>query len=195
MAAREPTPRRRTLTRRAAVSAAAAVLTVRGKREAVAMSGDGGFTPAVQARLTEAMAEAVAEARTAGISFAALLLDAESGFTLYRAINLGDRRDPSGHAEVNALRGGGLAGLDLARTVLITTAESCPMCAACAVWAGVAGVAYGTSIPDLIRFGWGQIAIRQTEVVARSTFNRMPILCGVLREETDRLYAAGPPGR
>ncbi len=57
----------------------------------------------------------------------------------------------------------------------------------------LAGVAYGTSIETLIRYGWEQIAIPQREVVARADFNRMPIVGPVFTEETDPLYAAGQP--
>ena len=59
--------------------------------------------------------------------------------------------------------------------------------------AGLAGVAFGTSIGTLIRFGWDQIDIPQWEVAARATFDRMPVVGGVLVEETDPLYAAGLP--
>jgi hypothetical protein len=62
-----------------------------------------------------------------------------------------------------------------------------------AVWAGIAGVVYGTSIPTLTGFGFEQIAIRQTEVVARASINRMPVIGDFLTEETDPLYAPGPP--
>lgn len=169
----------------------AAALTGRTLR---AVADDGPpFSPAVQASLERAMREAIAEALPARYHFGAVLLDAVTGETLFRARNSTQDGDPSAHAEINAMRGAGLAGIDLSRTVLVTTAESCPMCASCAVWAGVKGVAFGTSIATLIRFGWEQIDIAQREVVARATFNRMPVVGGVLADETDLLYRDGPP--
>jgi tRNA(adenine34) deaminase len=63
----------------------------------------------------------------------------------------------------------------------------------CAVWAGLKGVAFGTSIATLIRYGWGQVDIPQREVVAHSTFSSMPVVGGILAAETDLLYRDGQP--
>jgi tRNA(Arg) A34 adenosine deaminase TadA len=157
------------------------------------LSSQDSLPPAVRARLVPAMREAIAEARLAYLQFGAVLLDVDSGQTVYRAHNTGVSGDPTAHAEMNLLRGAGLAGLDLARTVVVTTAECCPMCAAAAVWASVAGVAFGTSIATTIRYGWGQVDIPMTDVLARSTFSQIPVVGGILAEETDPLYAAGEP--
>jgi tRNA(Arg) A34 adenosine deaminase TadA len=94
---------------------------------------------------------------------------------------------------VDVLRQAGLAGVDLTSTFLITTAESCAMCAACAVWAGVQGVVYGTSIAFLKQSGWEQLDITQPQIVATSWLS-MPVVGGYLREVTDPLYSDGPPG-
>lgn len=149
--------------------------------------------PAVRARLLPAMREAVAEARQAYYAFGAVLLDVATGQTVYRAHNTGATGDPTAHAEVNVLRGAGLAGLDLTRTVLVTSAESCPMCAAAEVWANVAGVVYGSSIADLIAWGWRQIDLPSADVLARSMFNNIPLVGPVLTDETDPLYNQGQP--
>ena len=147
----------------------------------------------VRATLKEAMGAAVAEARRAHYPFGAVLVDVDTGAIVARGRNgVGTDHDPSAHAEVVTIRTGAAAGVDLSRTVLVTSAESCPMCASCAVWAGLAGVAYGTSIAYLVRHGWQQIRISQPTVVARS-FSRMPVVGGVLRRATDPLYAGGPP--
>jgi len=144
----------------------------------------------VRATLHETMAEAVAEARKAVYAFGAVLVDVRSGRVVARGHNTTEvHHDPSAHAEVVTMRNGGRAGVDFSRTVLVTSAESCPMCAA---WAGVAGVAYGSSIAFLIRHGWDQISITQPTVVARG-FVPMPVVGGVLRSATDPLYASGPP--
>jgi tRNA(Arg) A34 adenosine deaminase TadA len=149
----------------------------------------------VRATLDETMAEAVAQARKAFYAFGAVLADVRSGKVVARGHNTtGAHHDPSAHAEVVTMRNGGRAGVDFSRTVLVTSAESCPMCAACAVWAGVAAVAYGSSIAFLGRHGWEQIRISQPTVVARG-FEPMPVVGGVLRSATDPLYAGGPPKR
>jgi tRNA(adenine34) deaminase len=170
-----------------------AVAEPRGRLPAAPLAG-GGLTPAVQERLPAAMREAIAEARQARYAFGAVLMDRDSGETVFRAHNTSEGGDPTAHGEVNALRGAGLAGLDLTQTVLVSTAEPCPMCGAAAVWARVAGVVYGTTIATLIRFGWGQIDLPLLDVVPRSTFWTMPIVGGYLTAETDPLYAPGPPG-
>lgn len=160
---------------------------------AAARAGDEALPAAVQVALPRAMREAVAEARLARFPFGAVLLDVDSGATVFGAHNTTDDGDPSAHAEVNAMRGAGLRNIDLRRTVLVTSAEPCPMCASCALWAGLAGVVYGTSIDTLIRYGWQQIAIPQREVIARADFHHMPIVGPLFTEETDPLYAAGQP--
>ena len=158
-----------------------------------ALAGKEALPPAVQSRLIDAMREAIVEARLARYPFGAVLLDVDSGETVYRAHNVTTTGDPSAHAEIAAIRGAGLQGIDLTRTVLVGTAECCSMCASCATWAGVAGAVYGTSIPAVVGFGWQQIPIRQQDIVNQTDFNKMPVIGGVLSQETDLLYAAGPP--
>jgi tRNA(adenine34) deaminase len=151
------------------------------------------LSPAVAARLPAAMREAIAQARLARYAFGAVLLDAGTGQTVYRAHNISENGDPTAHGEVTAMRGAGMAGIDLTRTVLVTTAEPCPMCAAASVWAQVAGIVFGTSIAALIRFGWSQLDLASGVVVGYSPFGVPPVVGSVLVEETDPLYAAGPP--
>lgn len=148
----------------------------------------------VFAQLDAAMQAAVAEARTATYAFGAVLVALKDGQIVARAANGTGGGDPSAHAEVSLLRQAGLAGIDLKQTVMVTTAESCPMCASCAVWAGVSGVVYGTSIDFLIESGWQQIRISQPTVVAEG-FVHQPIVGHYRRELTDPLYAGGPPRR
>jgi len=157
------------------------------------LSPVGALPRPVQATLEETMGVAIAEARKAFYAFGAVLVDVRTGKVVARGHN-DAQHDPSAHAEVVTMRNGGRAGVDFSRTVLVTTAESCPMCASCAVWAGVAGVAYGSSIAYLVARGWNQIRITQPTVVAKG-FVPMPVVGGVLRSQTDPLYASGPPGR
>lgn len=189
---------RRSLLRLGGAAAAGAVLAPEAAAASAArprLSPRSALPRPVRATLRETMGAAIAEARRADYPFGAVLVDVESGAIVARGRNgVGADRDPSAHAEVVAIRAGARAGVDFAGTVLVTTAESCPMCAACAVWAGVAGVAYGTSIAVLVAHGWQQIRISQPAVVARS-FSTMPVVGGVLRHRTDPLYVGGPPAR
>jgi tRNA(Arg) A34 adenosine deaminase TadA len=154
--------------------------------------GDDRKTVDVPRGALAAMRRAVSEARASRFPFGAALLDPESGVTVWSAHNTSESGDPTAHAEVNVLREAGLAGLDLSSLWLVTTAESCPMCAAAEVWSRVLGVVYGTSIEALIGFGWPQIDLPQREVMARSLFSHVPVIGGFLRQETDPLYGGGP---
>lgn len=147
---------------------------------------------AVRDKLDAAMRRAVAAVPASGYPFGAVLVGASTGEVIAAAGNQTTSGDPSAHAEVDVLRQAGLAGVDLTSTFLITTAESCAMCAACAVWAGVQGVVYGTSIAFLKQSGWEQLDITQPQIVATSWLS-MPVIGGYLREVTDPLYSDGPP--
>ena len=147
---------------------------------------------AVRDKLDAAMQRAVAAVPASGYPFGAVLVGASTGEVIAAAGNQTTSGDPSAHAEVDVLRQAGLAGVDLTSTFLITTAESCAMCAACAVWAGVQGVVYGTSIAFLKQSGWEQLDITQPQIVATSWLS-MPVVGGYLREVTDPLYSDGPP--
>ena len=148
---------------------------------------------AVRDKLDAAMRRAVGAVPASGYPFGAVLVGASTGEVIAAAGNQTTSGDPSAHAEVDVLRQAGLAGVDLTSTFLITTAESCAMCAACAVWAGVQGVVYGTSIAFLKQSGWEQLDITQPQIVATSWLS-MPVVGGYLREVTDPLYSDGPPG-
>jgi hypothetical protein len=44
------------------------------------------------------------------------------------------------------------------------------MCASAAMGGRLAGVAFGSSIKQLIEYGWGQIDIAQADVIAQTNF-------------------------
>jgi tRNA(Arg) A34 adenosine deaminase TadA len=122
-----------------------------------------------------------------------VLVDIDSGEIVYRAFNTRKDGDPTAHGEINALRGAGLAGIDLTRTVLFSTAEPCPMCAAACAWARVAGVVYGTTVESLIAFGWHQFGVTIEAIVDSSPFPPVPWVGGYMAELTDPLFSDGPP--
>ena len=59
-------------------------------------------------------------------------------------------RDPSLHAEVNAIRAAirATGDPDLCGAVLFSTCEPCPMCAALAVWANLTTLVFGATIAE-----------------------------------------------
>jgi len=100
-------------------------------------------------------------------------------------------QDPTGHAEVNALRALAAAGhpVRAREFALVTTAEPCPMCAAASWWAEIGLIVYGTSIERLIELGWRQLATPVRELLARSRGIEPPAVIGPWRQEwTDPLY-------
>ena len=128
--------------------------------------------------------------------FAAMIVDADTGEILSSGLN-NSALNPTLHGEVDAINN--YARLHPYRpfrnTILYTTAESCPMCMSAIVWAKISLTVFGTSIPFLIKSGWGQITIRSQEVVNHSdSFYHGEVIGGVLREQTDPLFANGPGG-
>jgi tRNA(Arg) A34 adenosine deaminase TadA len=146
------------------------------------------------ARLPDLMRAAIAEARRADQPFGCALADFQTGALLGVAAN-SEESDPTGHAEVNALRLMAERRLDPATVLLVSTAEPCPMCASASYWANVRGVVFGTSIADLIRFGWQQIDLPCHELLAHARPpSTLVLVGGLLVEETHPLYQSGPAG-
>jgi tRNA(Arg) A34 adenosine deaminase TadA len=139
--------------------------------------------------LRAAMRRAIDVADDTKKPFGAVLIDEENGAFVAEAVNTTkESHDPSAHAEVAVMRKAGIAGVDLSKTVLVTTVESCPMCAACACYARIKGVVYGTSLEFLIKHGRGSILISQAMVIAAAPEDlRMPLVGGVLSDQTDAL--------
>ena len=71
---------------------------------------------------------------------------------------------------------------------LYTTAEPCCMCQAAIMWAGIPEVVFGTSIEQLVQFGWQQFELTAERVAASAPFAECTIIGGVLADECDRLF-------
>lgn len=102
----------------------------------------------------------------------------------------GTARDPSLHAEVNAIRAAvrRLGDSNLVGCVLVSTCEPCPMCASPAVWANLSAIIFGASIAETLRLGRSRIAIGCDEVVAKSPV-MMEVIGDVRAQECLALYA------
>ena len=90
------------------------------------------------------------------VPYGADILDSRSGQRLMRAANaVGPEHDPSAHAELRTIRlaCAKLASGSLQGYTLYTTCEPCPMCMACALWAGMDRVVYGATIADASKTG------------------------------------------
>lgn len=110
-----------------------------------------------------AMAEAEMAMCEGNSPFGAVLCDVE-GHVLTRAHNTTvTDTDPTAHAEINALRLAGkkLGKKDLRGLVLVSNAQSCPMCFCAAIRSGVVEFVYGyaedeTLVPKISVFSLAQ---------------------------------------
>lgn len=99
-------------------------------------------------------------------------------------------RDPSLHAEINAIRQAvhTLGDTNLSGAILFTTCEPCPMCTSLAVWANLTTIVYGTSIQETAQLGKSRILVSSKEIVERSPV-MLEVFGDVLRDECRSLYA------
>ncbi len=98
-------------------------------------------------------------------------------------------RDPSLHAEVNAIRQAVRAAgeTDLSGAILFSTCEPCPMCSSLGVWANLSAVVYGVSIAETAALGKARIQVPAGEIAARSPV-RMEVIGGILAGACRSLY-------
>ncbi|MEM9657861.1 MAG: nucleoside deaminase, partial [Planctomycetota bacterium] len=104
------------------------------------------------------------------------------------------QRSPTLHGEIAAIqRYAELGGDQWNELTLYTTAEPCCMCQGAILWANIAEVVFGISIPELAQLGWKQIDISCSEVVARSWRPDASITGGVLLSECRELFRHATP--
>jgi len=98
-------------------------------------------------------------------------------------------KDPSLHAEVNAIRQAAqhLGDANLCGVVLFSTCEPCPMCSSLAAWANITTLVYGASIAETAALGKARILLSAREVFDRSP-GKIEVIGGVLNEECLELY-------
>jgi tRNA(adenine34) deaminase len=98
-------------------------------------------------------------------------------------------RDPSLHAEVNAIRQAVRAQGDgnLSGAILFSTCEPCPMCSSLAVWANLTTIVYGVSIEETAQLGKSRIRVSAQEIIEKSPV-MIEVIGNVLRDECRSLY-------
>jgi guanine deaminase len=106
--------------------------------------------------------------------------------------------DPTQHAEVAAIRlaCASLRTRHLEGAILYTTAEPCPMCAAAAIWARMAGIVSGSTIEDMAEFrklfGNPDWTWRTVDIAARAVIDqgdpKLFLVEGFLRSECKSLF-------
>jgi len=99
------------------------------------------------------------------------------------------RRDPSLHAEVNAIRQAvvELGDPNLCGAMLVSTCEPCPMCSSLAVWANVTTVVFGASIEQTARLGKARIRVSCEDLVGHAP-GWTEVIGGVLEQECLSIY-------
>jgi tRNA(adenine34) deaminase len=142
----------------------------------------------VRVDLDGAMRAAIAQARASRASgdkgYGAAVVLGER-LLACRHDTAGSERDPSLHAEVNAVR----EAIRVLGPDDLSTCEPCPMCAALAVWANLGGIVFGASIEQTAALGKARIQVPAREIVARSPVS-VEVVGGVLEEECLALYRA-----
>lgn len=136
----------------------------------------------------ELMRVALAEAKQGNTPFGAVIVkDGEIAIAAHNTVKRD--RDPSAHAEVNAIRllTKKLNSTSLEGYTLYTTCEPCPMCATACVWAGISEIIIGASIKDLIELGVPQIDISCEEIIAKS-FRNIKVSKGLLKSDCLLLF-------
>ncbi|MGD0752886.1 MAG: nucleoside deaminase [Anaerolineales bacterium] len=98
-------------------------------------------------------------------------------------------RDPSRHAEDNAIRQAvqALGESNLSGAILFSTCEPCPMCSSLAVWANLTTIVYGVSIEETAAMGKSRIRVSAKEIIEKSPV-MIEVIGDVLREECRALY-------
>jgi tRNA(Arg) A34 adenosine deaminase TadA len=109
------------------------------------------------------------------------------------------RRDPTCHAEVNAIRQAArrLGTHELSGCRIFSTTEPCPMCFAAIHWAAIDEVVYGTRIAEVARLGFRELSI-SNRTMRRLGGGTARIVGGFLLEECRALlreWAARRPAR
>ena len=131
--------------------------------------------------------------------FGAVIVTAE-GNPVFEGMNtVYSTQDPTGHAELNILRGIGrhLTPDDLAGATIYASGEPCIMCSGAIVLSGLGRVVYGLSIPRLQQEFDDAPArtrrpIRCAEAVAAGN-KQVPVIGPVLEDEIVAIWKANPP--
>jgi len=133
--------------------------------------------------------------KTPELPFGAVIVNRTTGEIVAEGYNQ-SALNPTFHGEIVAINR--CAELhhpaDWSEFDLYTTAEPCPMCQSAIIWAGIACVYYGTSIPYLQKHNWRQINIRASTVIAQTAFRNSAVVGGILEAECNTLFDKAPRG-
>lgn len=116
------------------------------------------------------MKEAIAAADESGTPYGAVIIGPDNQIVSKAGNRVATENDASAHAEIRAIRQAGKKrnSASLSGCRLFSTVEPCPMCMSAAIWAGIAGIYYGATIPDVIDAGGKQVDLRAHRLALRA---------------------------
>ncbi len=132
------------------------------------------------------MRKAIAIAQDKATSYGALIYNFDKQEWLVAANSVKADRDPTAHAEVNAIRAAARLGWRGDNLWLVSTCEPCPMCAMAAVWMGIRRISFGAHIADAARYG-RQVHLPCREVTGGAWYP-IEVEGGILYEECVELF-------
>jgi len=144
------------------------------------------------------MRYAISIAKAAHKFFSAVIVNRTSGAIVASGVNTGTNHIVWGHGEMVAIMNlttrFPALNKPFSNLVLYTTGESCPMCMSTILYAGFSEVVYGSSIIDLIDFGWPQQNLPNSVLIGSQTRSAsLPcIYPKVLANETEPLFNPPP---
>ncbi len=102
------------------------------------------------------------------------------------------RKDPTWHAEMEALRSGSaaLGTFKLTGCTLYASGEPCPMCLAAAYWAGIDRVVFASTVGDALTYGGFDDAFIYEDLRREPGDRRLPVEGPYLREEALTVWRA-----
>lgn len=98
-------------------------------------------------------------------------------------------RDPTAHAEVEAIRAAAhqLGSIALTGSIIFTTCEPCPMCLAAIHWARIERIVFGAAIADAAAAGFNELHVPARDLLERGG-SAVKIAGGCLADECRALF-------
>jgi tRNA(Arg) A34 adenosine deaminase TadA len=83
-----------------------------------------------------------AQANKKGHPFSAMIIERSTSRSIVAVNKVITAKDPTAHAEIEAIRKAGKKGFNFEDCIIICSGEPCPMCATAIAWAGMKEVYY-----------------------------------------------------
>ena len=84
----------------------------------------------------------LAQANKKGHPFSAMIVERSTSRSIVAVNRVVTAKDPTAHAEIEAIRKAGKKGFNFEDCIMICSGEPCPMCATAIAWAGMKEVYY-----------------------------------------------------